>query len=107
MAVGDEMVKGVFAELPAWARHTISVAVIGGLMVFGFVEFVRDPVAQAAETDRRQDTMMAAHQRTLNTLSEVVAKLAQTQAVQTNMLAERDRRLDRIEDKIDALRRGR
>lgn len=107
MAISDDIAKNAFDSLPAWARHSISLTFFGGLLVAAFFLFVREPQAQAAAADQRQDAQMTAQQSQIEKLTDIVASLAQNMAVQTNALTERDHRLDRIEDKIDKLRQGR
>lgn len=114
MALGDEVLKEGFGKLPAGARHAISLAAWGGLMVLFFFLFIREPLAEAASADSRQDATQTRQQAAIDRMADAITALTQAQAVQSSGLAtlqrDRDRQdqsLNRIEDKIDRLRQGR
>ena len=114
MSMGDIGPKGLFDSLPTWARHSISLTTFGGILVANFVLFVREPLAQAAANDDRQDKVAQHQQQQIDTLTSLVTQLTQAQAVQveTNRSIAAgqdnlDRRMGRIEDKLDRNWRGR
>lgn len=106
--------KDLFDTLPSWARHAISIGLCAGALVAGFFLFIANPQAAAAAADARQDAALTREQTQIERLSDAISTLTQTQAVQSATVANMQRQqdhtdtsLDRIEGKIDQMRRGR
>lgn len=106
--------KDLFAALPTWARHIISIGICAGGLVAAFFLFIANPQSAAEAADTRQDSTLNQEQIQINRLSDAINTLSQTQAVQSATIANMQRQqdhtdtsLDRIEAKIDQMRRGR
>lgn len=105
--------RDLFDALPIWVRHAISFGICTGALVAAFFLFIANPQAAAAAADMRQDATATRQQAQLDRLSDAISTLSQTQAVQSATIANMQRQqdhtdqsLDRIEGKIDQMRRG-
>jgi hypothetical protein len=112
--MSDAGFKDLFAALPTWARHSISICICSGFLVGSFFLFIANPLEAAAAEDARQDQTLGRQQSQLDRMSDAITTLSQTQAVQAATIANMQRQqdhtdtsLDRIEGKIDQMRRGR
>lgn len=112
MSIGDGVTKETFSRLPAWARHSISWALVGVSITIGYVTVVRDPLRAATITNEDQDQKIAANQTAISKLTDAVRDLVtEGQVQQANITAlQHDRddtkdQLNRIENKIDRMQR--
>lgn len=114
MALTDGPIKDAWESMTPGRRHAISLVTVGVIFTFAFVTSVREPLNAATETNARQDAAISSNKQHIDTVEQALADLARTQAVQAATIASMQRQadhtdtsLERIEGKIDQMRRGR